>query len=169
MQAFWDDGLMATSVDDLLRASGLARSALYNRFGSREQLARLALQRYAERQGAGIRELFARRGLGAVRDMLLEAALDNAGGRGCLLVNALHQLRAADAASAASARRAFAALAQALRDAIAQVVPAGQDAEGLCAATMAAIAGLRTLQRAAVALPLRRAAAERFADMLAPV
>ena len=166
MQAFWDDGLMATSVDDLLRASGLARSALYNRFGSREQLARLALQRYAERQGAGIRELFARRGLGAVRDMLLEAALDNAGGRGCLLVNALHQLRAADAASA---RRAFAALAQALRDAIAQVVPAGQDAEGLCAATMAAIAGLRTLQRAAVALPLRRAAAERFADMLAPV
>ena len=36
MQAFWSGGLATTSVDELLQATGLARSSLYNSFGNRD-------------------------------------------------------------------------------------------------------------------------------------
>ena len=168
MQAFWDGGLVATSVDDLLRATGLARSSLYNSFGSRETMLELAVQRYVEQQVVAIRQLFANASVGdALQRLFDDAAVRNFDGRGCLLVNALGELHAGDASSLQAVRGAFARLAAALEQAIEQSAPQRADARQLCAASMAAIAGLRTLQRAGTPLALRRDAAARFATALA--
>ena len=168
MQAFWSGGLATTSVDDLLQATGLARSSLYNSFGNRDGMLELAVQCYVDQQITAIRKLFAGACLGvALRRLFTDAAVRNFDGRGCLLVNALGELHAGDASSLQAVRGAFARLAAALEQAIEQSAPQRADARQLCAASMAAIAGLRTLQRAGTPLALRRDAAARFATALA--
>ncbi len=167
MQAFWSGGLATTSVDELLQATGLARSSLYNSFGNRDGMLELAVQCYVDQQIAEIRKLFAGSSLDvALRRLFTDAAVRNFDGRGCLLVNALGELHAGDASSIEAVRGAFARLAAALEQAIAQCAPQRDDAAQICAASMAAIAGLRTLQRAGTPLALRRDAAARFAAAL---
>ncbi len=167
MQAFWAGGVVATSVDDLVQASGLARSSLYGSFGNRDGVVRAAVERYVDLQIAAITRLFTRHAFAdAVRRLLVDAALDNFDGRGCLLVNAINELHAADAAGAEVVRAAFARLAAALQRAIADAAPQRDDSVQLGAMLMATIAGLRTLQRAGTPLALRREAAARFAEAL---
>jgi TetR/AcrR family transcriptional repressor of nem operon len=167
MQAFWSGGLVATSVDDLLQASGLARSSFYASFGNRDGMVCAAVERYVDLQIAAVTRLFARHGLAdALHRLLLDAAIDNFDGRGCLLVNAVNELHASDAAGSEAVRAAFARLAAVLQRAIADAAPQRDDSAQLAAMLMAAIAGLRTLQRAGTPLAQRREAAVRFAEAL---
>jgi TetR/AcrR family transcriptional regulator, transcriptional repressor for nem operon len=46
MRLFWERGYEATSLQDLETCTGLARSSLYNTFGSKHELFAQALQRY---------------------------------------------------------------------------------------------------------------------------
>lgn len=167
MQAFWGGGVSGTSVDDLLRATGLSRSSLYNSFGSREGLMQAATERYAQWQSAAIRKLFSRRSLEeAMMAMLMEAATSNYDGRGCLLVNAVGELHECPGAGLEAVQAALAEVAATLESAIRGAAPERDDVPQLCVAVMAAIAGLRTMQRAALPLPLRREAAQRLAKGL---
>jgi TetR/AcrR family transcriptional repressor of nem operon len=168
MQALWSGGVVGTSVDDLLQATGLSRSSLYNSFGNREGLLAEAVQRYADQQIAAVRQLFAHAGLEqAMGALLLDAATSNHDGRGCLLVNAVGELHEQAGPTVDVVRAAFARLSAAMEQAIRDVAPAGVDAAGLCAALMAAIAGMRTLQRADMPLAQRRQAALHLARALA--
>jgi TetR/AcrR family transcriptional repressor of nem operon len=168
MQALWAGGLSGTSVDDLLRATGLSRSSLYNSFGNRESLLAEAVERYADQQIAGLRQLFAQRSLEqALEALLLDAATSNHEGRGCLLVNAVGELHDSTDPAAGVVHAAFARLADAMEQGLRGVAPKGVDASELCAAVMASIAGLRTLQRAALPLAQRQQAARRLARALA--
>ncbi len=168
MQAFWSGGVTGTSVDELLEATRLSRSSLYNSFGNREGLLQLAVERYALEQAAAIRKLFENKSLHeALTALFLDAATGNNDGRGCLLVNAVAELHAPLAEGADAVREAFANLAAAFEQAIRQAAPQRDDSAALCVAAMAAIAGLRTMQRAALPLNLRRQAAQRLAAALA--
>ncbi len=168
MQAFWSGGLGGTSVDDLLQATGLSRSSLYNSFGNREGLLENAVERYTDEQIAGLRRQFAERPLHEVLDaLLLDAATSNHDGRGCLLVNAVNELHESADPAVGVVHDAFARLAGALEQAIRDSAPEGVDAPQLCAALMAAIAGLRTLQRAGMPLEQRQQAARSLARALA--
>jgi AcrR family transcriptional regulator len=51
MTAFWEGGFAATSLDRLTAVTGLGRGSLYGTFGSKDELFRSALQRYADRYG----------------------------------------------------------------------------------------------------------------------
>ena len=46
MQAFWERGYEATSVDDLVQCMGINRFSLYSTFGGKHQLFVAALERY---------------------------------------------------------------------------------------------------------------------------
>ena len=46
MYAFWEKGVEHTSVSDLVDATGVQRSGLYNVFGNKERLFKKALERY---------------------------------------------------------------------------------------------------------------------------
>lgn len=48
MKVFWDRGYNATSMQDLVDATGLNRSSIYNSFGGKMKLYRAALDRYIQ-------------------------------------------------------------------------------------------------------------------------
>lgn len=43
---FWEKGFSATSMDDLVKATGLARASIYNTYGDKKQLFLLCLENY---------------------------------------------------------------------------------------------------------------------------
>lgn len=169
LQAFWDGGLASTSVDDLLNATGLSRSSMYQCVGNRDAWLRLAVDRYVEGQVAMIQRVFARGSLAdALRRLFRSAATDNYGGRGCLLGNGVNALRADQAANLDVVRQGYARLAAQFAASVRQRAPELADADvvGRCVEIMVAIAGLRTMQRAGVPKARLVAAADRYARML---
>jgi TetR/AcrR family transcriptional repressor of nem operon len=88
LTVFWDKGLHRASIDDVVSATGLSRSSLYNAYGSKQALFELAVLRYVEEHGASLeRALDAptlRKGL---EKLFYSAVTDNCDGRGCMLVN----------------------------------------------------------------------------------
>jgi TetR/AcrR family transcriptional repressor of nem operon len=96
MQLFWSKGYEATSLDDLLRRTGLARQSLYNGFGGKHALFLAALRRYEEQSSDMLRESF--EGDRTVREALLTFMLaivdrnEEARRRGCFMVNSAVEL-----------------------------------------------------------------------------
>jgi TetR/AcrR family transcriptional regulator, transcriptional repressor for nem operon len=89
LQAFWARGYDATSVEDLVEATGLGRASLYGAFGDKEQLFRRVVSHYLERSRAEkdrvTSHLSARKALEAFLLFRLAAATDNQQTAGCFL------------------------------------------------------------------------------------
>jgi AcrR family transcriptional regulator len=119
---FWRKGYEGASLADLTRAMGINRPSLYAAFGSKEELFRLALDRYAAGPaayvGAALEEPTAR----GVAERLLNGTVELLGDRkhprGCLIVQgalacgttaeaARGELAARRAAGEAALRRRF--------------------------------------------------------------
>lgn len=102
MQAFWEHGYRETSVDDIVRATGVKPGSLYNAFpGGKHELFLRALRLYSKlvvpqkmgalaSPGAGLVELR------AYFDGLVEDLLSPEGRVGCLMVNSTMELAAED-------------------------------------------------------------------------
>lgn len=98
MHVFWEQGIHRTSIDDLLSATGLSRSSIYNTFGSKDALFEAVVQRYVERQVAGLQQLLVKPSFRMVIEHLFVGAVNgNNDGRGCLLVNCAAGLMQVDA------------------------------------------------------------------------
>lgn len=109
---FWDAGYAATSLQDLVRVSGLGKGSLYAAFGDKHELFLRALRRYVAASNGALRERFtsAPRAVAALRDYLSVSAGDPTGAearRGCFLANSTTELAATDPLLAAEARRAY--------------------------------------------------------------
>lgn len=139
MQHFWNHGYQASSIDDLLTASGLHRGSFYRAFGDKEKAFVLALQCYMNRvaQNHVFPSLIKRE---SPRKRLLQflfLRLDDALGRdgddhpGCFVVNTATELAAHDP----KVRSLVAAGLDAIREAIARLireaVEAGEAQPGL--------------------------------------
>jgi TetR/AcrR family transcriptional repressor of nem operon len=90
LELFWARGYEATSVQDLVEATGVQRQSLYDTFGGKHELYLAALRRYA-RQCSHLIDLLAQPGrspLELVRD-IIAASVDAAGAcRVCMALNA---------------------------------------------------------------------------------
>lgn len=93
-QLFWRRGSAATGIQDVVAATGLSRSSLYNAFGGKDDLYAAAARRYLEHRS---RPMFDRlvadgRGMAAVDsffDRLLRLRLSGEyAGWGCMMSNA---------------------------------------------------------------------------------
>src|SRR5688500_6708652 len=62
MEAFWERGYAATSVNDLLAEMGLNRGSLYGTFGDKKQLFLAALDRYDAQRSVELRDMLQRPG-----------------------------------------------------------------------------------------------------------
>jgi TetR/AcrR family transcriptional repressor of nem operon len=120
LRAFWQNGYEATSLPDLLEATGLARQSLYNTFGDKRGLFLASLRRYAD---VGLGRLSEALEGGSVR-AAIRAVFDDVvhctgRDRGCFLVNATTELLPRDAEVgrlvASTMARQEHALAEALR------------------------------------------------------
>ncbi|MFI6322330.1 TetR/AcrR family transcriptional regulator [Nonomuraea sp. NPDC050556] len=92
MEVFWSRGFEATSVQDLVAATGIGRGSLYAAFGSKEGLYEAALSRYAARSTAAMAARLDRDEPVRVvlRELLLDLVDETVGDparRGCLVTN----------------------------------------------------------------------------------
>ena len=130
MEAFWQRGYHATSVNDLLAEMKLNRGSLYGTFGDKKQLFLAALSEY-ERQGREeMREVLGRPGPArqTIREWIEAAGRHCAGGagqKGCLALKAAMEMAPQDADVANWVRR----MTRAREQLIASVIQRGQ-AEG---------------------------------------
>ncbi|SIT43921.1 Transcriptional regulator, TetR family [Paraburkholderia piptadeniae] len=93
VDAFWRDGYASLSANDLAADMGVAKSSMYNTFGSKRDLLVEAVTCYASSRTAAVRATLRGGNTRAkLRAMLLDIVNDNDGGRGCLLVNTAAEL-----------------------------------------------------------------------------
>lgn len=92
MTVFWQKGYDSTSLADLISSTGITRGSLYNAFGGKEPLFVLALQKYdTDHRRAWLAELEAiddpARAIALLFDHLVADTVQDAGQKGCFLVN----------------------------------------------------------------------------------
>jgi TetR/AcrR family transcriptional repressor of nem operon len=91
MTAFWTRGYEATSIDDLVEATGIGRGSLYGTFGDKRQLFLAALDHYWNTVGmemfAELSDPDARHAIERMFDALIRRASNPKFPRGCLFTN----------------------------------------------------------------------------------
>lgn len=91
LSLFWQKGYEGTSLDDLTKATGVARPGLYAAFGNKEALFHRALDRYDARYMGFMKEALDEPTSRAVIERILRGSADvqtrHAASRGCLGVN----------------------------------------------------------------------------------
>lgn len=110
LEVFWTQGFEATSIADLVEATGLNKSSLYNCFGSKEGLFAAAVERYIDMRSATLVSLAddgtqGLDGILALLDMQESQVAGDRGHMGCLVVNTATELGLKDEAFAEMARR----------------------------------------------------------------
>src|SRR5579859_5130455 len=159
MQQFWERGYRATSVDDLVRATGVRPGSLYGAFkGGKRALLLGSLERYArlivpQKLGELDRPDASVAAVRAYFDGLVQDLLSAEGRQGCLLVNSAIELAATDDAVAAVVRGHHARLERcftaALRTAIARgEISASVDPVGAARVLVATSQGLMVVGKA---------------------
>lgn len=153
---FWSTGYAGTSVDDILRDTGLGKGSLYGAFGDKHQLFLRAFRDYCDGlvKAVGGRlegpdEGALDRLSGQVREIAAATASD-ASLRGCLLANGTAELSGRDAEVQAIARRTFAGLADLFTACVAAAQRAGDidpgaDPARLAALLLAVVRGIEAL------------------------
>ncbi|RII11853.1 HTH-type transcriptional repressor ComR [Streptomyces sp. YIM 130001] len=178
LEQFWDAGYAATSLEDLMRVSGLGKGSLYAAFGDKRQLFLRALRSYTDDNHGHLRQALddAPRAVDALR-MLLEAPIDGLtdGGarRGCLLANSTCELGTADAEVLAHAHRAYETSTALIGDCVTRAqregdVPAGTDPIALARALLAAQQGIVFMGRTGLDTVTLTATARSLAAQLLP-
>jgi TetR/AcrR family transcriptional repressor of nem operon len=127
LQTFWRKGYEATSLNDLLEATGLARQSLYNTFGDKHGLFLAALRRYVDRGlGQFSKTLEGRPVRAAIRRLFEDVVQPVARPCGCFLVNSATELVPRDPEVGRLAVSALAAQERALAEALRRGVREGE-------------------------------------------
>lgn len=169
MQTFWDRGFEATALPDLLGATGLSRSSLYQAFGNKQRLFERCLLRYQEQLETAMRARLAAAPSGwafltGVLDDIVNEKSRTARRRGCLVMNTAREFNCRDRRVSklvkAGVDRMTAVFATAIRRAQDEGdIPREHDATMLGAYFLAGIGGLRTLLQSRSEAPLLNAVA----------
>lgn len=177
-EQFWDAGYAATSLEDLMRVSGLGKGSLYAAFGDKRQLFLRALHSYTDENHGHLREALtgAPRAVDALR-MLLEAPIDDPTGagtrRGCLMANSTCELGNADPEVLVHARRTYETSTALIGDCVARAqregdLPPEEDPIALARALLAAQQGIVFMGRTGLDRATLTATARSLAARLLP-
>ncbi|MEV6345271.1 helix-turn-helix domain-containing protein [Actinoplanes sp. NPDC051851] len=175
MRLFWQRGYEATSMADLVEATGVARAGLYATFGSKHDLYVRALDRYVGERDPLLVERLAGPGpaLPAIKAVLDDfvAEADRAGDLGCFVVNAAVERMPADTVVALSVETSWETLEVALTSALVRARGSGElveaaDPRRLARFLLVILEGLRVVGKGRTgALRARDAADEAFAAL----
>lgn len=90
LETFWSQGYDGTSIQDLVKATGLAKASLYGAFGDKEQIYERVLEHYSARMEGGSPSPDPSLPLRATLEQLffgwINLTCPKAGPRGCFLV-----------------------------------------------------------------------------------
>lgn len=89
---FWSKGYVATSLSDLLSATGINRGSFYNAFGSKKKMFIVSLTKYDnDHRKAILQQLYGLNNptlaISTLFDELIEQSLTDKNNKGCMLVN----------------------------------------------------------------------------------
>lgn len=156
--AFWSKGYEATSLKDLLDATGLSKSSLYHSFGGKQQLFGRCIAAYTDRMVA---QLLVRLGgsssaMQFIHTLLTEIGSEGARDRrpiGCLVMNTASEFGQREPVFVQWVGSSIARVRAVMLRAIEQSQRAGEISRSRSAATLAdylmsSIAGLRTMVKA---------------------
>jgi TetR/AcrR family transcriptional repressor of nem operon len=131
VQLFWEKGFEATSMADIVEASGLNKSSLYNTFGSKDLLFHEALNRYVDNRTLALVSVLSdgTEGLADIHrlfDIVWLEMVSSDDHRGCLAVNSSTELGRRDDGVVAVGQRFRSAMRAALADAFARAALLGE-------------------------------------------
>jgi TetR/AcrR family transcriptional regulator, transcriptional repressor for nem operon len=108
MHLFWERGYEATSIQELVDATGVQRQSLYDTFGSKHEIFLQSLMRYQALQGHHVSELTSKHpkgGLPLIRAIFESCASQTVcDARGCFAANCAAELGVSDKAVAERVR-----------------------------------------------------------------
>lgn len=112
MEIFWRRGYHATSMRDLVRATGLQPGSLYAAFGGKRDLFRRVLDHYHEANVTQVREHLTGPAsplerLRTVFDVLIKRCQEDLEGKGCLMANTILELSCVDPELSRRANRMY--------------------------------------------------------------
>ncbi len=128
---FWEKGFYDTSVDEVVRRSGVAKYGIYGTFGTKRELFKKVLQRYAEDRRQDIQAPIRRSGA-SLPEILeffnaLPARLTKPDFQhGCLMANTGIELGTRDAEFSDMVKDFFAETAKAMRQCLQNAIDVGQ-------------------------------------------
>ena len=157
VQLFWQKGYFDTSMDDLVKETGVSRYGLYGTFGNKQALFDAALMRYAMGLVTSLQEELRRPDAGRAEierffEKLLDMAAERKGHLGCMICNTAVELAPHDKEMQTRVQTLFANMKETLRNAIANGQKAGDitadvDATELALTLTAVLQGLAVFSR----------------------
>ncbi|MBC8070505.1 MAG: TetR/AcrR family transcriptional regulator [Deltaproteobacteria bacterium] len=152
---FWEKGFEATTLDDLMRATGLGKGSLYAAFGDKRQLFLEILEAYSRWRLEGVRRALTGEGraIERLRAFFSVGDGDTSKGlhaRGCLLVNSTTELGDREPAVRKLSRLTYGAVEDMLVDAVSRAMaekdlPASTDARSFGRLLLAVAQGMEFL------------------------
>ena len=143
IQVFWEKGYTATSVDEVVKRSGVAKYGIYNTFGNKEELFKKVLAQYAADRHQDIQRPIRQPGasLPEIREFFADVPriiTQNDHPHGCLMANAGVELGMSDLDIRDYVNDFFGDVAQVLQRCLARAVEKGEletpeDVTGLAA------------------------------------
>ncbi|MFZ0790241.1 MAG: TetR/AcrR family transcriptional regulator [Chromatiaceae bacterium] len=156
MHQFWSGGYEHTSMQDLLTAMNLSKSSLYQAFGSKRQLFRRCMGRYADQLAGQLRQGLAEAPSGwrFIEDFLHSVLRDLAGTpRGCLVMNTASELGQSEPEIARDVSQSIGRFREVLQAAVERAQREGRiaperDARILASYLVSSMSGLKTQAKA---------------------
>jgi TetR/AcrR family transcriptional repressor of nem operon len=153
MKVFWEKGYEASSMQDLVAASGLLKGSLYGAFGDKQTLYLMALRHYDRtRIQAGIDMLngegSARQKIARLFDNVIESTKRGDFAGGCLLCNASMEMAVTDRQVRSEVKTTIRRLKTAIMDALEMQTQKQDQAAALAAFIVSAYFGTRVLAKA---------------------
>jgi AcrR family transcriptional regulator len=177
-EQFWCAGYAATSLEDLMRVSGLGKGSLYAAFGDKHQLYLRALRSYNNANASALRNLLesAPRAVDGLRAFVMvpvRSSDEGAARRGCFMANSTCELAAADPEVMAEARRTYEQMTAAIAESVVRAreegdLPADTDAIQTSRVLLAAEQGIVFMGRTGLDMENLTATAQSLIDQLLP-
>ena len=151
MEAFWREGFQATSIDDLVAATGLKRGSLYAAFGDKERMFLRAYDWYVDAMEvpllAALDRDKIRDALGDLFNEVIGALEDPGNPPGCLIAQTMCEAAGRGDAIEVAARQSFTRAERAIRTRLVRARDAGEisDTTDLRALSRFIAATMRTL------------------------
>ena len=175
MLYFWQYGFKSTSMDDLVRCTGLSKSSLYNSFGNKSTLFIKCLARFKRNLLRQLEDQLSESlsGLQFIRDVMdmVIAEADKPQRMGCMLVNTANELADRDANIAREVTLGLCELRSVFANALKMAkhrheISDDIDTDGMADFILAGVVGLRTMVKAGVDHERLQQIANRIANAL---
>ena len=157
LNAFWLHGFTRTSIAHLTEATGLLPGSLYGAFGSKEEMFRIAADRYVRELRASLSGGAAgMEGIRHVLDTVVRLTAKDPQRRGCLLINAIPETSSLSPESRGRVERGFKEMRSFVRERLREAQEAADadakkssaDLDQLASLVFAALVAIRVLGRA---------------------